>query len=188
MKKPTFPCKMYANYGRAGPRPAFFLFGGLTGDEMDIEERVLDIARPLAAAEGVDLLDVRFVREGPRRVLRLTIERPGAPTALADCEAVSRAVERVLDTVDFIPERYSLEVASAGLTRPLRTLPDFVRAVGTLVRVTPREGGPVTGVLRAAGESGLTLELPGGKALSLPLDSVASARKEVDLFLPGGKR
>jgi ribosome maturation factor RimP len=116
-------------------------------------------------------------------VLRLTIERPGAPTALADCEAVSRAVEHVLDTVDFIPGRYSLEVASAGLTRPLRTLPDFTRAVGTLVRVVPRNGGAVTGRLRSASESGITVEEEGGGTRTIALDEVATARREIDMFI-----
>lgn len=153
---------------------------------MNIEEKVREIARPLAAAEGVDLLEVRFAQEGPGRVLRLTIERPGAPTALSDCEAVSRAVERVLDTVDFIPGRYNLEVSSAGLTRPLKTLPDFIRAVGTLVRVVPRRGGAVTGTLKEASEAGLRVETAPGESHGFTLDEVASARREIGLFNAGG--
>ena len=35
-----------------------------------------------------------------------------------DCEAVSRAVDPVLDEKDPIPESYHFEVCSAGLERP----------------------------------------------------------------------
>jgi ribosome maturation factor RimP len=153
-------------------------------DTTDIADRIREAARPLARAEGVELLDARLVREGPSQVLRLTIEREGAPTSVADCERVSKAVERALDTLDVVPGSYVLEVSSAGLTRPLRTLPDFKRAIGVPVRVVPRggPGGPVTGILREAGENGITLELPDSSRVTLTLDDVSSARRELLLF------
>ncbi len=149
---------------------------------MGIEDKVRDTAAPLAAAEGVELLEVRYVQEGPHRVLRLTIERPNAPTSLADCEAVSRAVEAALDAMDTMPERYRLEVTSAGLTRPLRTLPDFARAAGGHVRLVLRNGAVLTGLLRAAGEGGMVLGLPDGSERLVQLDEVSAARREVTLF------
>jgi len=150
--------------------------------DAEIEARVADIARPLAVAEGVELLEVRFAREGHSGALRLTIERSGAPTSVADCETVSRALESALDAHDFIEGRYTLEVSSAGLTRPLRTLPDFIRNRGNLVRVVLRQGGDLTGTLREAGESGISVELEGEGTRMVPLAEVASARREIELF------
>ena len=86
---------------------------------MDIVTRVRELAQPLARAEGVNLVDVAFLTEYGRRILRLTIERPEAPTSVADCEAVSRAVAPLLDAGNFIPHRYALEVSSAGRDTPL---------------------------------------------------------------------
>jgi len=150
--------------------------------DAEIEARVADIARPLAVAEGVELLEVRFVREGYSGALRLTIERSGSPTSVADCETVSRALGGVLDAHDFIAERYTLEVSSAGLTRPLRTLPDFSRNVGNLVRVVLRQGGDLMGTLREAGEDGILVEVEDGGARKFALSDVASARREIELF------
>lgn len=151
-------------------------------NDAEIEARVADIARPLAVAEGVELLEVRFVRGGYSGALQLTIERSGSPTSVADCETLSRALEGALDAHDFIEGRYTLEVSSAGLTRPLRTLPDFTRNVGNLVRVVLRQGGDLTGTLRSAGEDGLLVELEDGGARNFALAEVASARREIALF------
>jgi ribosome maturation factor RimP len=150
--------------------------------DSEIEARVADIARPLAVAEGVELLEVRFAREGSAGALRLVIERSGSPTSVADCETLSRALEGALDAHNFIEDRYTLEVSSAGLTRPLRTLPDFTRNIGNLVRVVLRQGGDLTGTLREAGEEGLAVELEDGRTRKFALADVASARREIELF------
>lgn len=47
-----------------------------------------------------------------------------------DCALLSRAVEPVLDEKDPISGRYSLEVSSPGLDRPLVKLADFDRFKG----------------------------------------------------------
>jgi len=150
--------------------------------DAQIEARVADIARPLAMAEGVELLEVRFVREGYAGALRLTIERSGGPTAVADCETISRALGSALDAHDFIAGRYTLEVSSAGLTRPLRTLPDFTRNVGNLVRVVLRQGEEFIGTLCYAGEDGISVEVEGKGTRKTALVDISSARREIELF------
>lgn len=153
----------------------------------DVLKQVRDMAGPLAAAEGVELLDVSFNFEGHGQVLRLTIERLGGGTSVADCEAVSRAVERVLDATDAVPAPYTLEVASAGLTRPLRGLEDFRRATGGYVKLVLRDArtGPVTGTLVAAGEDGLTVELEDGGRRTVALADIRAANR--DVRFPAGR-
>ena len=85
----------------------------------EITRLVREIAEPLAHAEGVRLLNITFARQGPSHVLRLVIDRPDAPTSVADCEGVSRAVSAALDATDAIPHAYLLEVSSAGKDTPL---------------------------------------------------------------------
>jgi ribosome maturation factor RimP len=147
---------------------------------MDRLARVREFAQPLARAEGVDLLDVALAWEGRQQVLRLTIERPDGPTSVVDCEAVSRSVGAALDAQDLIPHHYVLEVASAGLTRPLRNLADFHRTIGKLVRIVRRSGsGPVLGTLVQADEQGLAVEVSPGQRLTIPLEDVAAANREI---------
>jgi len=154
---------------------------------MDMLSRVRDFAQPLARAEGVDLLDVAFAWEGRQQVLRLTIERPDGPTSVADCEAVSRSVGAALDAQDLIPHHYLLEVASAGLTRPLHGLVDFQRNVGRLVRIVRRSPGtgPLLGTLRQADETSLTVELENGSTTIVPLSDIGTINREIAFGLQG---
>lgn len=52
-----------------------------------------------------------------------------------DCEAISRAVDPILDEKDPIPDSYSFEVCSAGLERVLKRPSDFEQFLGSMVLV-----------------------------------------------------
>ncbi len=101
---------------------------------MAIPERVKQIAEPKAEGLGLALIDCEYKKEGGRRILRLYIDKKGG-VGLDDCEAVSRSVEPVLDSEDFIDEAYTFEVSSPGLDRPLKTDRDFIRYEGEDVEV-----------------------------------------------------
>lgn len=80
---------------------------------MKITDQVWEFAEPLVQACGCSLWDVEYVREGGEWFLRLYLDKEGG-VDIDDCEAVSRAVEPVLDEKDPIPESYRFEVCSAG--------------------------------------------------------------------------
>lgn len=130
----------------------------------DIVERVKEIARPIFDGTSIELIEVRFLVERGRRILRLLIDKPGGVT-VGDCSAVSKEVSTLLDVHDLIPQRYTLEVSSPGLDRPLREPSDFQRNLGRLIQVTTR--GPSGGIRALVGnlcswkEEGITLEVDG---------------------------
>ncbi len=109
---------------------------------MKITEQVWQFAQPLVEANGCKLWDVEYVREGGEWFLRLYIDKDGG-VDINDCEAVSRAVDPVLDEKDPIPESYRFEVCSAGLERVLKRPSDFAQFMGAPVLVRlyrPRDG------------------------------------------------
>src|SRR5450432_3115992 len=120
----------------------------MSGNRESIIERVSAIAERVAAAEGIELVNVEFVGGGRNRVLRLYIDRPpadgqtfpvGAPTgvSLEDCELMSHQVGAILDEEDVIPgENYQLEVSSPGVERKLLRLKDYERFAGHRAKVT----------------------------------------------------
>lgn len=110
------------------------------GRKEDILESVRRIAAPLAAQEGLELVDVEIGGAGGRQTLRLFIDKPGG-VSLDDCTEVSRAVSAALDVEDPIAGAYDLEVSSPGLDRPLRTPEHFEKFKGSKVRV--KTFGPV---------------------------------------------
>ena len=104
------------------------------GRKEDILERVRQLAAPLAAREGAELLEVELGGPGGRQTLRLYIDKPGG-VSLEDCTSVSRAVSAALDVEDPIAGAYDLEVSSPGIDRPLRTPEHFQKFAGEKVRV-----------------------------------------------------
>ena len=104
------------------------------GRKEDILEKVRQIAGPLAAQEGMELVDVELGGPGGRQTLRLFIDKEGG-VSLDDCSSISRAVSAALDVEDPIDGAYDLEVSSPGLDRPLRTPEHFEKFKGSKVRV-----------------------------------------------------
>ena len=125
---------------------------------MDPAARVSQVVAPLLADRGLELFDVEF-RSG---TLRVSVDRPGG----IDLDAIATATQEVsalLDQEDLVPgERYTLEVSSPGVERPLRTPEHFRRYVGTTVSIkaTADVDGErrVQGTLDAADDEGVTVD------------------------------
>jgi len=123
---------------------------------MGMTENVRDLVLPILATHEVDLYDVDV--QGP--LVRVVVDRAGG-VDLEVLSSVTRAVSRALDAADPIGHRYTLEVTSPGLERPLRTPEQFARAVGEVVKVKTKpdvEGERrVEGVLSDADSDGITV-------------------------------
>ena len=76
------------------------------------------LVRPVVEGMDLRLWDVRFEKEGPDWFLRVLIDRD-EPLDTDTCEAVSRAIDPLLDEADPIEQSYYLEVGSPGLGRRL---------------------------------------------------------------------
>lgn len=83
-----------------------------------ITEIVKKIADPIAKNLNLEIWDIKFVKEGPNRYLRVFIDKPSGVT-LDDCEKMSHALDEPLDTHDPVPYSYYLEVCSPGIEREL---------------------------------------------------------------------
>ena len=149
---------------------------------MKITEKVWQFAEPLVQAQGCSLWDVEYVREGGEWFLRLYIDKDGG-VDIDDCEAVSRAVDPVLDEKDPIPESYRFEVCSAGLERVLKRPSDFERFLGEPVLVKlyrPKNGQKeFPGVLKGYAGGAVTIDM-NGTELTFEKPEVALARLRVE--------
>ena len=101
---------------------------------MKVTELVTQFAKPIVEEHGCSLWDVEYVREGSERFLRLYIDKDGG-VDITDCEAISRAVDPVLDEKDPIAESYHFEVCSAGLERALKRPGDFARFMDSPIMI-----------------------------------------------------
>ena len=102
-------------------------------DEQVARSRSAGLVAPIVADLGLDLYDLEHAggaRPGHRRPAgrrRPRRHRPSPPGSIS----------RALDEHDPIPGRYTLEVSSPGLERPLRTPAHFAQAVGRRSVKTP---------------------------------------------------
>ena len=100
-----------------------------------------------------------------------------------DCEAISRALDPILDEHDPIPDRYQFEVCSAGLERALKRPEDFARFLGS--PVTVKLYRPVNGlkeipaVLRGYEDGRVTVDT-GKETVTFEKSQVALVRLRVE--------
>jgi ribosome maturation factor RimP len=139
-----------------GAQRALFLFRSLVFvRDFRIERmsnRSTDIAAlltPSVEALQLELLGVELVPSGAHALLRLYIDAEGRAVTIEDCEAVSREVSAVLDVEDPIASRYTLEVSSPGIDRPLFTAAQFAKHIGETAKLNLQI--PVAGRRRMQG-------------------------------------
>ena len=149
---------------------------------MKITEIVAGFARPVVEEKGCTLWDVEYVREGSDYFLRLYIDKEGG-VDISDCEAISRAVDPILDEKDPIPESYHFEVCSAGLERALKRPGDFERFMGSSVNVKlyrPRNGLKEIPCVLAGYDNGRITVTAGKETITFEKSEVALVRLRVE--------
>ena len=110
--------------------------------------RVAQIVEPVIEDLGLRLVRVRVSGTG-NAVLQIMAERPDGTISVDDCARLSRAISPVLDVEDPIKGKYTLEVSSPGIDRPLVRPSDFERWAGHLAKIELAE--PLAGRRRFKG-------------------------------------
>jgi ribosome maturation factor RimP len=143
-------------------------------------QRIREVIEPVLEHTSVELVDVRILVQKGRRVLRLYIDKPGG-VDLHDCTTVSREVSVRLDVHNIIPGRYTLEVSSPGLDRPLQKPSDFQRNEGRTLKVLARGSNGVkrqlVGELISCGGEGILLDVK-GEETPVAFGDIESAKVE----------
>jgi len=163
-----------------------------------IEElaRLRNAAERVARSHGLEIFDVQLRREPLGMVLRVVIDRPDAgrvetpeeAVGIDDCQRVSHDLSALLDVEDEfgqqeLGEKYTLEVSSPGLDRPLRHEADYRRFAGRLAKIVTREpierqsafAGRIQGVDRGA-----VVLAEGRRTHRVPLDKIKRANLDVE--------
>ncbi|MEP7043777.1 MAG: ribosome maturation factor RimP [Dokdonella sp.] len=142
-------------------------------------EELTALLAPTIADLGLELVGIEFSPNSGSSLLRVYIDEPERGITIDDCERASREISALLDVNDPVAGRYTLEVSSPGLERPLFTLEHFARFVGEQVKVNvnlPLEGRRrFQGVLTAVEGDRITLEQD-GTPLTIAHANIAKAR------------
>lgn len=154
----------------------------------EVARRVWALAEPICAQESVLLWDVEFEKEGAQYMLTVTIDKPESAVDIAECEAVSRALDPLLDDAAFdsLPS-YTLCVSSAGLSRRLRRPMHFEQCMGKQIELKFYK--PIHGAKNAQGAlesydedtGNVTIQLDDGALLMLEPSELADVRLAVSI-------
>ena len=96
--------------------------------------KVSALIKETVEATGVQLWDVKFVKEGASWYLRVFIDKEDG-VDINDCTDVSRLIDPVIDEADPINVSYYLEVCSPGLERELTEPWHYEKYIGADVKV-----------------------------------------------------
>jgi len=78
---------------------------------MDIEKKVRELIEDSIKENGYILDEVLYVKEDGNYFLRVVIDKNGI-IDVEDCVVVTRIIDPMLDTVDYITDSYILDVCS----------------------------------------------------------------------------
>lgn len=147
-----------------------------------LEKRIARIIEPVLDDMGFELVRVRLIGGMHNPTLQIMAEpqAEGGIMGVEDCADISHALSAVLDVEDPIENRYTLEVSSPGLDRPLTRPKDFARSTGLEARIEldpPFEGRRrFKGRIMAANDKDFTLETEEGEQLDIDFSAVSRAK------------
>ena len=172
-----------------------FLGAGFTPKVEDIT-RLRSAAERVARTHGLEIFDVQLRREPIGMVLRVVIDRPDLgrvetpdeAVGIDDCQRVSQDLSALLDVEDEfgqqgLDDKYTLEVSSPGVDRPLRHEADYRRFSGRLAKIVTME--PIERQSAFAGriaglDAGVVVLEEGKKTHRVPLDKIKRAHLDVE--------
>jgi ribosome maturation factor RimP len=151
------------------------------------EEQIRQLAEPMLASVGMELIQVECLKMKTRWLVRIYMDREEGGVTLDDCALVSNQLGDLLDVHDVPPGPYTLEVSSPGLDRPLQRDKDFLKYRGSRINVRLRE--KIDGrrhlcgeLIDYADEDGKKVLVMGetGKTYRIPREAVLKANLEYE--------
>ncbi len=133
------------------------------------------ISKCLTVESEVRLYDVKWVQDGPMKVLQVSVMKEDGTIDIDVCASVSASISEMLDVEDCISFEYYLEVCSPGAERELRNEEEIVGAIGEYVYikfVNPKDGmDEIKGYLKEVNNDSVLMEY---------MDKAVKRKKEVE--------
>lgn len=162
---------------------------GQSGDMASKREILEELLAPVVESLDCELWGIDYQTHGRNALLRIYIDAERG-ISVEDCEKVSRQVSAVMDVEDPINSRYTLEVSSPGMDRPLYKLEQYQRFIGAQVELRlrmPLDGQRKwRGLLAGVEGDEIVLRIDSENEYLLPIDSIE--RANIVPTFEGGKK
>ena len=145
----------------------------------EIKRRIISIVESL----GIEVVEEKISTAKGILNVRLRVDFPEGGIDITTCANVNRRIVDYLESQGELVPDYTVDVASPGLDRKLKTLRDFQKVRGNSVEVLLKEKvnkkGQWKGRLAEVSEDGISLEINRGKGstwLFIPYDNIQQGR------------
>ncbi len=140
-----------------------------------------DIIEPVIDALGYDTVRILTIGDA-NPTIQIMIEHKDYEKELTvdDCAKVSRAISAVMDEKDPIENKYTLEVSSPGLDRPLTKIEHFRRYINYVIKletINPVEKRKrFKGIIASVTEDNQVVMLMDDISYNIEYDNIAKAK------------
>ncbi len=142
------------------------------------EQKITEIIKQTLEDLGFEIVKIS-IKNAKIKILEILIDRlDGEKVSVIDCKKVSRNISTLLDVEDIFEYEYNLEVSSAGIERPLTSLQNYARFIGSNVQIRLKElmnnCGHYRGVIVSCDDNIINLKLKNNENLKIPFDLIKS--------------
>lgn len=142
---------------------------------------IRQVAEPILAERQLELVELVTHRQGRQWLIRLLVDAVGGVT-IQRCAKANRLIADAIEAANLFEERFTVEVSSPGLDRPLVSRRDFERAIGQELKLelVGDDGRPtvVEGMVLAVQAEAIVVTIPAGN-ITIPLASIRLAKKAI---------
>lgn len=94
---------------------------------------------------------------------------------LRHCQRISRFLEERIETEQWLPEKYTLEVSSPGADKPLTDPRQYHKHKGRNIELKLENGQSLKGTITETTDTNITIEEKKKEAVTIAFDDIASA-------------
>jgi len=120
--------------------------------------------------------------------IQVFVDRTSKNINIDTCAKISRYLEQELEENGLVNERYKIDVSSPGMTNGFKVKQQYQKNLGREVQVITTEFEEMNGILKAADEKQIVLELhkqvrkkmpPEIELVELPYEELKSVKKKI---------
>lgn len=146
---------------------------------MEVEEQIIEILDKRfheAGNEDLFLVDLRCDLSGKKLEVYIESDKE---LNIDRCASINRFLQKILDEKGWFGEKYTLDVSSPGVGKPLKLFRQYRKNVGRKLEIFRKENKPVSGILKSLDEKSIVIETVKGKGKKRTVEQLEISFEEI---------
>jgi len=154
----------------------------MTNDEL--KDKITQLVARETLTTSFEMLELKISRHSRRLMISILMDKKDGSINLDECADWNRKLSEKIETEDWVPAAYVVEVSSPGLDRALANATDFSLAIDARLGIHYRDENDVAQqgeyILKSLEGESLTLEnQKDNSEIKVNVDQILSAKKVV---------